>query len=220
VFSRLYGRGIELVRMSIKIRLAAAFGSIVLASALRGGGGARILVTVTGAGGAPMDGATVTVTSPNMSSFKVESRSDAKGRTTAVLMHSEWEYTLRAEKAGVATTVARIRLASGESRSLVVALGSAGAGPEAPASDDAEALFHKGMDLYAGGDYRSAGTLFARATQLKRDMSEAFFQLAMCEYNLKRYPQSRATFQRYLQLAPQGEHAAEAREMLKTIPAS
>jgi hypothetical protein len=55
-------------------------------------------------------------------------------------------------------------------------------------------------------------------TQLKRDWADPYYWFAVCQLNRKRYAESRAAFQRYLELAPQGSQTASARDTLKTMP--
>jgi TolA-binding protein len=85
-------------------------------------------------------------------------------------------------------------------------------------ADNPDVLYNSGVEAFNTGDYRLAAQNFARAVQIKRNMAAAYFWLAMSEYNLKKYAEARATFQRYLDMAPKGDQAANAREMLKAIP--
>lgn len=59
-----------------------------------------------------------------------------------------------------------------------------------------------------------------RLTQAHRDYAPAYFYLAMCDFKLGRLAESRATFDRYLKLSPDGADAPAAREMLKKLPAN
>lgn len=180
-------------------------------------GGARLAITVTDEKGAPVNSATVSLTTPSSDSFKLNLKTDAKGRAQAILIRTDWNYIVRAQKAGATTRPTLVKLSSEENRSLALSLPFGP--PEAGAGlDEAEKTYRQGIELYNSGDYRGAGALFARLTQEKREMAKAYFQLAMCEYQLKRLAESRATFQRYLEMAPTGDQAAEARKMLQTIP--
>jgi TolA-binding protein len=85
-------------------------------------------------------------------------------------------------------------------------------------AENPEVVYNLGVERLNSKDYHGAAIAFAKVVQLKREMADAYFWLAVCEYNLRRYADSRATFQRYLQLAPQGSQAGAAREMLKVMP--
>ena len=197
-----------------------ALAALAIGSApLFGSGGARLAITVLDEKGAPVDGAAVSLTSPASTSFKMALKTDPKGRAQAILIRTDWNYLVRAEKTGAVARPTLVKLSSEESRALSLAL-STGSPAAAPAGDESESLFSRGLELYGAGDFRGAGAIFARLTQEHRDMAKAYFELAMCEYQLKRYAESRATFQRYLDLAPSGDQAPEARKMLQSIPAN
>ncbi len=196
-----------------------AIAAIAAAAPLLASGGARLAITVTDDRGAPVDAAAVTVTTPASNSFKLNLRTDPKGRVQAILIRTDWNYLVRAEKAGAAARPTLVRLSAEESRALALSLLPAPTASAAPL-DEAEKSYRQGIELYNSGDYRGAGAIFARLTQEKRDMAKAYFQLALCEYQLKRFAESRATFQRYLEMAPAGDQAAEARKMLQSIPAN
>ncbi len=85
-------------------------------------------------------------------------------------------------------------------------------------ADNPEVNFNGGVESYTAGDYAAAAAAFSKAVQLKPDMANGYFWLAMSEYNQKNYPASRRDFQKYLDLAPQGDQAENARKMLQSIP--
>ena len=203
------------IRKGFWTMAAIAFAAPVLFAS----GGARLAITITDEKGAPVNSATVSLTTPSSDSFKLNLKTDARGRAQAILIRTDWNYIVHAQKAGAAARPTLVKLSSEESRSLSLALAPAPA--EATAVlDEAEKAYRQGVELYNSGDFRGAGAIFARLTQEKRDMAKSYFQLAMCEYQLKRYAESRATFQRYLEMAPTGDQAAEAHRMLQTIPAN
>ncbi|MGH9444013.1 MAG: tetratricopeptide repeat protein [Thermoanaerobaculia bacterium] len=85
-------------------------------------------------------------------------------------------------------------------------------------ADNPEVNYNSGVEMYNAGDYPGAAAAFNKAISLKSDMANAHFWLGMSEYNMKRYPQSRTQFQKYLELAPKGDQAQTAREMLAALP--
>jgi TolA-binding protein len=54
---------------------------------------------------------------------------------------------------------------------------------------------------------------------MKPDMANAYFWMAMSEYNQKSYGASRRDFQKYLELSPQGDQVDNAKKMLEALPA-
>jgi TolA-binding protein len=85
-------------------------------------------------------------------------------------------------------------------------------------ADNPEVNYNAGVESYTAGDYVSATASFAKAVQIKPDMANAYFWMAMSEYNQKSYPASRRDFQKYLELAPQGDQADNAKKMLEALP--
>ena len=189
-------------------------------AAARAGREARITVQIVNENGDPIEGASVAITTPSMAKFHQGFRTDSHGKFATVLIDAEWTYAVRAEKSGFSPSQSEIKVPVGSTRTISITLhppaDAAGAAP----ADEAESLVASGVKAYNEGDYRSAGASFARASQLRRDFAKAYFWLAMCEYKMKRFPDARATFQRYLQLAPDGEFAKTARETLAAIPAN
>ena len=86
-------------------------------------------------------------------------------------------------------------------------------------ADKPEVNYNAGVEDYNTGDYASAAAYFGKAIALKADMAPAYFWLGMCQYNQKKYGPSRGSFEKYLELAPRGDQAAMAKEMLDTLPA-
>jgi len=86
-------------------------------------------------------------------------------------------------------------------------------------ADNPEVNYNAGVESYTAGDYNGATASFAKAVQLKPDMANAYFWMGMSEYNQKSYGASRRDFQKYLELAPQGDQADNAKKMLEALPA-
>jgi tetratricopeptide (TPR) repeat protein len=200
-------------------RIAALGAALALPAAGQAGREARLTVTLVTESGAPVGDASVLVTTPNLGSYRKNLKTDAGGRVNLVLIDADWRYVVRGDKSGFIPSQMEVQVPPGGVRTISLTLHPPlEAAAEAPGAEDAESLFNSGMKLYNAGDYRAAGAAFARATQLKRDVAKNYYWLAMCEMKMKRYPESKATFQRYLQMAPDGDLAKSAREMLGAIP--
>ncbi|MGH9441225.1 MAG: tetratricopeptide repeat protein [Thermoanaerobaculia bacterium] len=199
--------------------LAAILFSLAIPAAAQAGREARLTVELVGENGAPVGNASVLVTTPSLSSYRKALKTDSGGRVNIVLIDGDWKYVVRGEKSGFMPSQTELQVPAGGSRTVSLTLHPpASAAGEAPAGDDSDSLFASGMKLYNAGDFRAAGAAFARATQLRRDVAKNYYWLAMCEWKMKRFAESRATFQRYLQMAPDGEQARSAREMLAASP--
>lgn len=201
------------------VRLAAFAAALAVAAAARAGREARVTIALVSETGTPVPEALVSVTTPNLGSYRKTLRTDASGRVNLVLIDPDWKYVVRSEKAGFIPSQTEIQVAPGAVRTVSLTMHPpVDAAAEGAATEDPESLFNSGMKLYSAGDYRAAGAAFARATQLKRDAAKNYYWLAMCELKLKRFAESKATFQRYLQMAPDGDLAKSAREALTGIP--
>lgn len=180
---------------------------------------ARLTVSFVNESGAPVSDAAVVVTTPNLGSYKKDLRTDSSGRVSLVLIDGDWKYIVHAEKAGLLPGQMEVQVPPGSIRNVAVTLhASADAKADGANPDDPETLFASGIRFFNTGDFRSAGAAFARATQVKRDTAKNYFWLALCEMKLKRFAESRATFQRYLRMEPSGDQAKAARELLASLP--
>ncbi len=98
--------------------------------------------------------------------------------------------------------------------------------------DAATAYFNIGVTLYNGNDLKSATEWFRKATEADPNRAEAFYLLGMCLYSQAQYkqegqelktiplPGTQEAFQRYLELAPTGKYAEEAKAALQALGAS
>jgi Tfp pilus assembly protein PilF len=94
----------------------------------------RVLGTVVGAGGAPLAGVKVIITSPDMATYRVEKTTDARGQFSAIILDAQRQYTIHLEKQGYVTLEQplkpKIEDTLRESYSLQPATGPAAAGPQ------------------------------------------------------------------------------------------
>ena len=200
-------------------RISALAAVLALPVAAQAGREARLTVALVGENGTPVGAASVVVTTPNLGSYRKTLKTDAGGRVNLVLIDADWRYVVRGDKSGFVPSQMEVQVPPGGMRTISLTLHPpVEASAESASPDDPEALFNSGMKLYNAGDFRAAGAAFARATQVKRDAAKNYYWLAMCEMKMKRYAESKATLQRYLQMAPDGDLAKSAREMLSSLP--
>jgi Tfp pilus assembly protein PilF len=93
----------------------------------------RVLGTVVAAGGAPLAGVKVIITSPDMATYRVEKTTDARGQFSAIILDAQRQYTIHLEKQGYVTLEQPLKLkiedTLRESYSLQPATGPAAGGP-------------------------------------------------------------------------------------------
>jgi tetratricopeptide (TPR) repeat protein len=88
-------------------------GALLLLSALTAAhaiGQGRLLGTVADPSGAPIAGAKVVITSPDMATYKLERTSDSRGQFTAIILDAQRQYRIHVEKQGYVTLEEPLKL--------------------------------------------------------------------------------------------------------------
>ncbi len=86
--------------MRITMRMAAALGAFLSAGFLYAGAQCRLLGTVTDSAGAPIEGVAIIITTPKLGSFKLNLKTDAKGKYTTIMNDCTMPYHVAFEKEG------------------------------------------------------------------------------------------------------------------------
>jgi tetratricopeptide (TPR) repeat protein len=94
--------------------------------------------------------------------------------------------------------------------------GPAGAAGAA-AGGNAGALFNQGVSLWNQGKFPEAKEKFDAATKADPKHGEAWFLLARAHTNLGEYEQAVAAFEKYLEVDPNGSHAADAKQTIEGL---
>jgi Tfp pilus assembly protein PilF len=177
-------------------RIAAAFAAACLASGYlyaAPGAQCRLKGTVTDGTGAPVEGATITVTTPNLTTFKLVVKSDKKGEYLSLLNDCTMPYHIRAEREGFAPTEADKKIPVGDVGTVdlkmmsaeQVAAKSAPAARQLSASDQAAVAFNAGVEALNAGDKAAAEKKFLEASEKNPDLSVAWTALAQMAYDKK-----------------------------------
>lgn len=87
--------------------------------------------------------------------------------------------------------------------------GSAGASPEA--------AYNQGVVLWNAGKITDAKAQFEAAVKVKPDYADAHYWIGMANLNEGKMPEAAAAFEKYLQLAPTGQFAEQAKGVLSQI---
>jgi len=93
---------------------------------------------------------------------------------------------------------------------------AAAAGPAA-GGGNASTLYNQGVILWNQNKYQEARDKFDAATKADPKHADAHYRLAMAHLNLGDMPQAAAAFEAYLQAAPTGPHAEEAKQFLEAM---
>ena len=75
----------------------------------------------------------------------------------------------------------------------------------------AETLYNQGVILWNAGKIAEAKGQFEAAVKAKPDYADAHYRLGMAYLNEGKLPEAGAAFEKYVELAPNGQWAAEAK---------
>jgi tetratricopeptide (TPR) repeat protein len=101
--------------------------------------------------------------------------------------------------------------ASQKAAELAMAAGGAGGG------GGTEAVFNVGVTAWNAGKAEEAKKAFEEVLKIDPKYANAHYQLAMCYVNLGKMPEAIASFEAYLQNAPDGQYAAQVKAMLTQL---
>jgi tetratricopeptide (TPR) repeat protein len=90
-------------------------------------------------------------------------------------------------------------------------------GGAAGGGGNAEAIYNQGVILWNAGKFEEAKAQFEKAIAANPNMADAHYQLAMANLNLGKMPEAVAAFEAYLKVAPDGPHAAEAKNAIAAL---
>jgi tetratricopeptide (TPR) repeat protein len=166
-------------------RLVGALAVFLAASQLHAGAQCRVTGGVLDSAGAPIDGVTITVTTPNLGSFRNTVKTDGKGQYGLLLPDCTMPYHLKYEKEGFLPQELDKKIAVGSAANLNVKLQSvseaqarsAPAIASAPPSDQAILAFNAGVEAINAGDKAGAEAKFLEAVKKNPDLPAAWLAL-------------------------------------------
>ena len=165
-------------KMSRTLTAVAAFG---LSAVLFAGAQARLKGTVTDGAGTPLEGVTVTMTTPNLRLFKVTLKTDKKGEYSTIVNDATMPYHLKFEKEGFAAFEADKKIPVGDTGVVDAKLQSAtqaaqaARGTAAPSpTDQAAIVFNEGVDLLNAGNKAGAEAKFLEAVGKNPDLPQGW----------------------------------------------
>lgn len=79
----------------------------------------------------------------------------------------------------------------------------------------ADRPYNEAVDAFNAGDFPKAKNRLERAIQVDAKYEKSYYLLGMVEYSLMNMKGAKACFVKYLELAPNGDKAAEVKEILK-----
>jgi tetratricopeptide (TPR) repeat protein len=178
-------------------RIAAALASGLLASGyLFAGAQCRLKGTITDGTGAPIEGANVTITTPGITTFKLEVKTDKKGEYLTLLGDCTLTYHVKVEKEGFAPVTSDKKVPVGDIgvldlKMMTAEQAQAKANPAAAAAkqmspnDKAAVTFNAGVEALNAGDKATAEKKFLEAVQTNPDLPSGWNALASLAYEKK-----------------------------------
>jgi tetratricopeptide (TPR) repeat protein len=169
---------------------------LLVAARLDAGTQGRVTGKVTDSAGAPVDGVTVTVTTPAIKNFKVTVKTDKKGQYGLIVNDATLNYHMRFEREGYnpserdekfktsdITVVDEKILRPSEAGTSGGAVPAAAAAP--PSRDVAAKFYNEGVDLLKAGDKEGAAKKFEEAVAKNRDLPQGWQALAVIAHEKK-----------------------------------
>jgi len=187
-----------------------AFG---LAAVLSAGAQARMKGKVTDSAGKPIEGVSVTVTTPSLRTFKMSLKSDKKGDWGTIVNDATMPYHVKFEKEGYVaseadkkvpvgdTGIVDARLLSTTEASAAAAAAAAGAATPSP-TDQAAVIFNEGVDLLTAGNKAAAEAKFLEAVAKNPDLPQGWNALATLAFEKKEWAKTLEYGQKALDLDP------------------
>jgi len=163
--------------------------------------------------GAPVEGVTITVTTPNIRNFKVTAKTGKDGSYGFIVNDATIRYDLKYEKEGyIPVAVSKQKFSTVDvttvpSQTILKpseAPGQAGGGaPAAPSpSEEATVAYNAAVDALGAGDKATAEAKLKEAVGKNPDLPQAWSALAVVAYQNKDYPKTLEYGQKALDLDP------------------
>lgn len=199
--------------MKTKTRAFLALAAFGLASVLVAGAQGRLKGKVTDSAGKPVEGVTVTVTTPALRTLKMTLKTDKKGDWGTILNDATLPYHVKFEKEGYTPSEADKKVPVGEvgtvdvrlltTAELAAASGGGGGAAAAPSpANQGAALFNEGVDLLNAGNKAGAEAKFLEAVGKNPDLPQGWSALATLAYEKKDWAKTLEYGQKSLDLDP------------------
>ena len=203
--------------MKTTVRWVAGAAAFLSAAFLHAGAQCRLLGTVTDSSGAPVEGVTVTVTTPSLHTLKLTQKTDARGKYSLVLQDCTMPYHVDFAKEGFVSagedkkipindqgTVDMKLLKTSEAKAPAGAPGAAGGGAPPPPSstDQAVMAYNAGVDAMNAGDKAGAEAKFQEAVAKNPDLPAGWHALTELAFQKKDYAKTLEYGQKALDLDP------------------
>jgi len=193
------------------MRLTAGLGALLAAGHLHAGAQCRATGAVKDSAGEPLSDVTITITTPQITSFNLDVKTDAKGNYATILQDCTMPYHLKFSKEGYLPFDIDKKIPIGEiasinaklmSKTEAQAKGAAQAAPQMSSNDKAVMAFNAGVEAMQAGDKAAAETKFLDAVKQNPDLPAGWQALAQMAYEKKDYAKALEYGQKATDLDP------------------
>jgi tetratricopeptide (TPR) repeat protein len=193
--------------MKTGIRALMVLWLVVLAAPVQGAAQGRVNGKVTDLAGAPVEGVIITVTTPDIKSFKLVAKTDKRGQFGIIINDATHNYHMRFERDGFVAAERDEKFKIGDvtiiDQRLQKPAEISGGAPKAPSANDAAIqVFNEGVDLLKAGDKDGAAAKFQAAVAKNPDMPQGWQALATLSYEKKDWAKTLEYGQKAVELDP------------------
>lgn len=197
-------------RVSFLVVLAAA-ALPILAHAQAAG---RISGKVVDNEGKPIEGVSVTVTSPDLEGYLEQETTNKKGKFLVAHSDASLVYTYKLEKNGYQTVIERVQPSFGSVTMVTVVMPPAGtvaSDQPVPPSHEAVLAYNAGAEAQIAGDLETAAEKYRRAAELDPNLAIAHTGQAGILFIQERWLEAVAEAEKALALDPNDQRALQLR---------
>ena len=198
--------------MKSTLRVLSALMFLAAATAAYAGTQGRVSGKVTDSAGNPIEGVTVTVTTPQIRNFKLTVKTDKNGQYGLIVNDATIKYMIRFEKEGYAPTESEKKFSTVEVTTVDqkllkpseggAARPGAAAAPQPSGADQAAMAYNAGVDLLNAGDKAGAEGKFKEAVGKNPDLPQAWLALTTIAYQKSDWPHTLEYGQKATDLDP------------------
>jgi len=180
--------------MNTTKRMAMGLAALLTAGYLQAGAQCRVKGVVGDAGGAALGDATITITTPSLTTFHTDLKSDAKGVWSTLLPDCTMPYHFKFEKDGYLPYEVDKKIPIGDianvdakltSKTEAQAKAQAAAAPKMSSNEKAVISFNSGVEALQAGDKPAAEAKFLEAVKTNPDLPAGWQALAQLAYEKK-----------------------------------
>jgi tetratricopeptide (TPR) repeat protein len=166
--------------------------------------GARLFGEVVDENGKPLDGVKITVSTPEVSTFKLEETTNSKGQFRVVLVDATRPYRYKFEKSGFNTMEDELKIGIGanEHRTVTMKSNAAALAAGELRVDPAIEAFNAGAEAYQQGDTVTARAKFVEAIAANPELAAAHAALGRVEADDGKWAEAAAAAEKALAIEP------------------